>query len=193
MARWSIAAVLLAMWTAAGAENLIRNSGFEDWTEPSGRLPKSVRLGDGQAPAEWQFAASDPVTVAPEHSVVHSGDSALRITKESTKRPVEVQYFLIELKPNTTYRFSVWVRGIGFVPGDRQVWAAFLAGTPRGFWSDKIGLHKYTMVREDTWSEMTGTYRTREFQTVGMIRLAVPAPAAGTLLVDDFTLTEVAP
>ena len=186
-----IPALLLGTVIAPAAENLLPNPGFEEWGAVPANAPKAATFVDGQAPKGWRYAATSPVTFAADKSAPKSGTTALRITKESDNAMAEVQYFMLTVKPDTTYHFSVWIKGENLNLGNGQAFAAFLAGTPKQFWNDKKGVAKYLKTIPAEWTEITGDYTTGPDQTQAMVRVALPGSASGSLLVDDFSLTEV--
>ncbi len=184
---------LLAVISLGAAEvSLIENAGFESWAPVPANTPKNAVFENNQAPTQWKFAIPEQAKV--EFSAVRtgakSGDCALRINKIDVESAIELQYYMLALEPQKTYRFTIWVKNESFRTQSRRPWAAFLAGTEKGFWNDKKGVSQNISFESAEWTEFSGEYTTTADQKAGMLRLHIPAGTSGAFLVDDFNVME---
>ena len=174
-AAWAIAALVLLFVTtgAATAGNLVVNGGFERDSNADG-------IPDG-----WQVEihTNEGATgaVVRDTAVKHSGQASVRIDHTSQKGWVRISQFDIPARPQTTYRFSAWVRGKGrFI----CVVYTFL----------KNGEYETnTVVRDnatDEWREVAGAVTTGAAAVNFKISLITDSPAR--VWFDDVSLETIA-
>ncbi len=169
-------ALLLAVAAAPSwSANLLVNPGFERDSN-----------GDG-VPDGWQVeihtSEGAEGTIVRDTKVRHSGSASVRIEHTSQAGWVRISQFDIPARPNTTYRFSAWVRGKG----------RFLCALYE-FVKTKRGQYKtHRVVRDaatDQWRQVTATVSTGKDAAKFKLSLITDSPA--TVWFDDVELSTIA-
>ena len=141
--------------------------------------PRDVILDSKDFVNQYEVGRSGGVSalVNPVRGVSHSGDYSLRIANSSPLQPnvyVNVGQ-TIQVEPNTTYTFKVWVKG----ENAKNVWFPGGAG-----WKQRKSFPSGTY----DWTEVSFTYTTGAAET--SYRLTVLSENIGTVWIDDLSVVK---
>lgn len=160
--------LILGVSMTLGAQNLLTNGSFEDWTDGK---------PDGWFGDKTNFAASRVL----ESSDAQDGDKSLNLIREDSNH----QRFTsqpINLEANTSYTLTYFVKGEG------EVRNAFFNGNPD---STGNGYSTYSPYNSATseWTELTYIFETGEDVTGVEIIFSVRNTSAEGILIDNVFLT----
>jgi len=221
---WTVAAGEDSLSPAALNENLIVNGGFEEWvdikliSDHMRRRPEVanvVRIPEDRWPLQWipyrvihQDGPPGSAEIAMDEAVAHGGTRSLRITSQSTKNIVCVEYRTeyplgttlvpTPIQPNRRYRLTWWVKGQDVAPGGRGPWLDGLVCFSQR--ADGTSVRTAADPRDQTkppvgtfdWQQQKITFTT----DAGAIWLAFDLQlreTTGTLWYDDVALRDTGP
>jgi len=183
-------------------ENIASNSSFEQWVEFKGVIKKNKtpKMQDKQIPKDWNVGMHTTTkgvkvtgAVLKDVKVKHKGESSIRIENSTSTDISEVIRWDLMVKPNTTYKISVWVKGKDitlnskWAPG-AAIWAS--AGPEKGFWGNKKGIHKFMKQGGSfDWTQLTCEFTTRKIDEQMIVNIQL-RQAKGTLWIDDIEIIE---
>ena len=184
------------LMVSAVADNLVRNSDFEQWGPVPDKAPAGVKFLNGQMPTNWQFTVNgatgaEAVVISSEPLPGEDTERALKIEKLEKDATFELLQWYFPVKPETTYEFSFKLKTVdlALTPNQRMMFAC-MAGTAQNFWQDKTGTFGLVTQPVPEWTEVKQQTRTKAGATQAMIRMSIPKGVTGTVLVTDFELEE---
>ena len=150
---------LAGLSVSAEARNLAQNYSFEE----------------GMAPWFWSASGNCRATGEIDDSESHGGRRSFRMTNQSAAAPnvyARLGQKLRGLKPDTTYRISVWCKAVNAV-------AANIVGGPG--WVDRGALPRGAY----DWRQVTMDFKTRPADTTYDLGFTVEAPVESIWIDDD--------
>ena len=197
--------LLLVFAPALRAQNIVPNGDFEEWIPVS---DADLQKRAGQA---YQFPELDGrmsldrlsvicetpgtpsgVTITREVLARTSGDASVKIENVDAGRTGSIGTKEIELKPSTTYKFSVSYKMMDVAGDGIFVWTAL--GPSEDYWSKrKPAAHRPSPATGTAdWTHYEFTFDTGPGDTVGTFSLQL-RKASGTAWFDDWQIVEVGP
>lgn len=160
--------LILGVSMTLGAQNLLTNGSFEDWTQGK---------PDGWFGDKTNIAASRVL----ESSDAQDGDKSLNLINEGTSH----QRFTsqpINLEANTSYTLTYYVKGEG------EVRNAFFNGNPDSSGSGYSAYSPYNNAT-DGWTQLTYVFETEEDFTGVEIIFSLRNTSAEGILIDNVVLS----
>lgn len=182
--------------------NLASNPSFEEWVEKKGKQDpeKSPKLQNNMIPRDWganlEFYKENKEntgSVFRDDTIKHSGKSSVKIENKKPVNTTGVARWDIKVKPETTYKITIWTKGKDVKKAKDGVGAALWAssGPKKDFWSNKKGGYKF-LKKEGSydWTPLEIVFKTRPEDEM-MIINAQLRWSSGTVWFDDIEVTEV--
>ena len=185
---------------SAAAENLLPNSGLEEWVPERTPEKNLAKIQDGLVPKGWHVgesrrAGEEPwAETARDQQIRHGGESSLKLVNHNAERYHRLAIWDLPVKSEGYYRVSAWVRGedVRFDQSKRNrgVVLMFSSGPKANFWGNR---HSESTVLPLSgtfdWTEISHVYHVPQPDDQLMLTLSLQQ-ASGTLWIDDLKLEE---
>lgn len=184
-------AVLAALSLISGsafADNVVLNNEFDVWA-PASAVPGIV-FADGKMAVDWRIGSPmKDKTVATVSAVeLKEAEKALKITKTEANATVEINQYLLTVKPNSTYKFSFKLKAVPAEGSKIAINYSVMTGPASKFWSVKKGAIYPFRKTAAEWTECKQIIKTPADADRAMIRFWILNGTAGEIQLADVEL-----